>query len=107
MLALGCIQSRSCNNDKCPTGITTQNPLRYKQLDVTDKGSRVANYHHSSVEALAELLSILGLDNPQDLKPSDINRRVNQSIIMSYADLHPYITLPPEPIMLRRGRTVM
>jgi glutamate synthase domain-containing protein 2 len=26
VFALGCIQSRSCNTDHCPTGIATQNP---------------------------------------------------------------------------------
>jgi hypothetical protein len=91
MLALGCIQSRRCNTDKCPTGITTQNPARYKQLDVTDKGMRVANYHHSSMEALAELLSILGKNQLEDLEPADINRRVNQGSIMNYAQLYPCI----------------
>ena len=91
MLALGCIQSRSCNTDKCPTGITTQNPARYKQLDVTDKGMRVANYHHSSLEALAELLSILGKDQLEDLEPEDINRRVNQDSFKNYAELYPCI----------------
>lgn len=91
MLALGCIQSRSCNTDRCPTGITTQDPTRYKQLDVTDKGVRVANYHRSSMETLAELLSILGKDQPNDLEPADINRRVNQGSIMTYAQLYPCI----------------
>lgn len=91
MLALGCIQSRSCNTNKCPTGITTHNPARYEQLDVTDKGVRVANYHHSSMETLAELLSILGKDRLEDLEPADINRRVNQGSIMTYAQLYPCI----------------
>ncbi|MCL7942620.1 FMN-binding glutamate synthase family protein [Marinobacter sp. ATCH36] len=88
MLALGCIQSRSCNTDKCPTGITTQNPARYKQLDVTDKGVRVANYHHSSMESLAELLSILGKDRLEDLEPADIQRRVSQGSVLNYAQLY-------------------
>ncbi len=91
MLALGCIQSRSCNTDKCPTGITTQNPARYRQLDVTDKGVRVANYHHSSLETLSELLSILGKDRLEDLEPADIQRRFSQGSVMNYAELYPCI----------------
>jgi glutamate synthase domain-containing protein 2 len=91
MLALGCIQSRRCNTDKCPTGITTQNPARYKQLDVTDKGVRVANYHHTSMEALAELISIMGKDQLEDLEPADINRRVSQGSVKNYAELYPCI----------------
>ena len=91
MLALGCIQSRSCNTDKCPTGITTQNPARYRQLDVTDKGVRVANYHHSSLETLAELLSILGKDRLEEVEPTDIQRRVSQGSVLNYAELYPRI----------------
>ncbi|MFT4816012.1 MAG: glutamate synthase domain-containing protein 2 [Pseudohongiellaceae bacterium] len=105
MLALGCVQSRSCNTDKCPTGITTQNPSRYKQLDVTDKGVRVANYHHATVSALAELLNILGLDSAEKVTGQHINRRVNQEGVMNYAQIYPEIPIgclsnniePPAP----------
>ncbi len=91
MLALGCIQSRRCNTDKCPTGITTQNPSRYKQLDVTDKGVRVANYHHATVQALVELLNILGLCGLDEVRPRHINRRINQEVVMSYDQIYPCI----------------
>lgn len=91
MLALGCIQSRSCNTDKCPTGITTQNPSRYKQLDVTDKGVRVANYHHSMMITLAELLGILGLGAVAGVELRHVNRRVDQGQVMSYEQLYPRI----------------
>jgi len=91
MLALGCIQSRSCNTDKCPTGIATQNPSRYKQLDVTDKGVRVANFHHSTISTLAELLNILGLRSTERVTGQHINRRVSQEVVMNYAQLYPEI----------------
>jgi len=93
MLALGCIQSRSCNTDRCPTGVATQNPARYRQLDVTDKGDRVANYHHSSLETLAELLGILGLSHPGQLHGRHLNRRVNQSQILTYDQLYPCLDI--------------
>ncbi len=91
MLALGCIQSRSCNTDKCPTGITTQNPARYRQLDVTDKGVRVANYHHSMMVTLAELLGTLGLQGLAGVQARHVNRRVDQGQVMSYEQLYPGI----------------
>lgn len=97
MLALGCIQSRRCNTDKCPTGITTQNPGRYKQLDVTDKGVRVANYHHATIQALAELLNILGLHGLNEVRPRHINRRINQEVVMSYEQIYPEL---PEGCLL-------
>ena len=91
MLALGCIQSRTCNTDKCPTGIATQNPSRYKQLDVTDKGARVANYQHATVAALAELLNILGLKGLREVGPRHINRRINQGMVVTYEEIYPCI----------------
>ncbi len=91
MLALGCIQSRRCNTNNCPTGVTTQNPGRYKQLDVTDKGVRVANYHYATVEGLTELLNILGLCNLNEVRPWHINRRVNQELVRSYEQIYPCI----------------
>ncbi|MEX0962864.1 MAG: FMN-binding glutamate synthase family protein [Pseudohongiellaceae bacterium] len=88
MLALGCIQSQSCNTDKCPTGITTQNPSRYRQLDVSDKGVRVANYQHATVHALAALLNILGLHGLHEVSLRHVNRRINQGMVMTYEDIY-------------------
>jgi glutamate synthase domain-containing protein 2 len=30
MFALGCIQSQSCHTDRCPTGVATQDPRRWR-----------------------------------------------------------------------------
>ena len=91
MLALGCIQSRSCNSDKCPTGIATQDPARYKALDIEDKSKRVANFHNATVRHLVELLGASGLSGLSDLKPHHINRRINGTKIANYAELYPLI----------------
>ena len=92
MFALGCIQSRSCNNDTCPTGVATQNPVRYKALDVDDKSQRVANYQRETVHNLVELLALSGLDNLEQLKPEHINRRVEGTIVKTYKQLYPHIS---------------
>src|SRR5690554_8084504 len=42
MLALGCIQALLCNTNKCPTGITTQDPKLTIGLVADDKKTRVA-----------------------------------------------------------------
>ncbi len=91
MFALGCIQSRSCNTDKCPTGIATQDPSRYKALDVELKAKRVARYHASLIENLKELLAACGLETLDQLKPRHINRRVDGTSIKNYAELYPFI----------------
>jgi glutamate synthase domain-containing protein 2 len=91
MFALGCIQSRHCNTDKCPTGIATQDPARFKALDVDDKGKRVANYHEAIVENLHELLAAVGLCNANELSPEHIYQRVNGTNIKTYSELYPLV----------------
>ena len=68
MFALGCIQSLSCHTDRCPTGVTTQDPSRNRALVVPHKIERVYNYHHATLHALAELLAAAGLDHPQQIR---------------------------------------
>lgn len=89
MLSLGCIQSRSCNTDHCPTGIATQSPSRNKALVVEDKSRRVANFHRETISNLVELLALAGLDSLEELEPSLINQRVKGTVIKNYAQLYP------------------
>jgi glutamate synthase domain-containing protein 2 len=91
MLALGCIQSRSCNRNVCPTGVATQDPARYRQLNVEDKARRVARYHATTIHAMLELVSSAGLHDPAEVRPHHILRRVNGPDIKSYAELYPCI----------------
>jgi glutamate synthase domain-containing protein 2 len=89
MFALGCIQSQSCHTDKCPTGVATQDRFRQRALVVPDKAQRVANYHHATLEALAELTAAAGLAHPAGFKSSFISRRISQSEVVTLADLYP------------------
>jgi len=92
MFALGCIQSRSCNTDHCPTGIATQNPSRNKALVVDDKGKRVAHFHREMIENLVELLAVSGLGTLEELEPRHINHRVKGTVIKNYAQLYPSLS---------------
>ena len=91
MFALGCIQSRSCNTDKCPTGIATQDPARSQALDVDDKGGRVFNYQREMVENLLEVLAVAGLERLEDLRPRHINHRVGGTVVRNYDEMYPTI----------------
>ena len=53
MFALGCIQSRNCHTDHCPTGVATQDLNRQRALVVPDKAERVKQFHKHTVESLA------------------------------------------------------
>lgn len=92
MLSLGCIQSRTCNSDHCPTGIATQNPSRNKAIIVTEKSQRVANFHSETVANLVELVGAAGLNSIEGLEPKHINQRVQGTNVKNYAQLYPTIT---------------
>jgi glutamate synthase domain-containing protein 2 len=77
MMAIGCIQSNTCNSNKCPTGVATQDPKRQEALVVPDKAERVYHFHHNTLHALKELLQAAGLMNPADLRLHHIMRRVS------------------------------
>ncbi|HEY5784370.1 MAG TPA: FMN-binding glutamate synthase family protein, partial [Microlunatus sp.] len=52
MFAVGCIQSQRCHTNRCPVGVTTQDPKLQRALIVPDKAERVHNYHRNTVHAL-------------------------------------------------------
>ena len=91
MFALGCIQSHSCHTDRCPTGIATQDPKRWKQLDVPDKATRVFQYHRNTLRALRELLGAAGLEHPGQLTPEHILRRVSPVEVRSIGALYRFL----------------
>jgi hypothetical protein len=81
MMALGCIQAQTCHTGTCPTGITTQDPLRQRALAVSDKAPRVAQYHANTLHALKELLQAAGLMHPDQLSTYHIVRRIDSTRI--------------------------
>ncbi len=91
MFALGCIQSQSCHNDRCPTGVATQDPARWKHLDVGDKSVRVQQFHDNTLKALRDMLCAAGLDHPQQLGPEHILRRVSPVEVRSLASLYRFL----------------
>jgi glutamate synthase domain-containing protein 2 len=77
MFALGCIQAQTCHTGKCPTGVTTQDPGRYKALVVEDKSTRVANFHKNTMTALREAVESSGLSHPTEFTPHHLMIRIN------------------------------
>ncbi|OZI48051.1 FMN-binding glutamate synthase family protein [Bordetella genomosp. 5] len=89
MFAIGCIQAQACHTGKCPTGVTTQDPLRQRALVVPDKAQRVMHFHRNTLHALAELLQAAGLTHPSQLRPHHIARRVSSSEVRLLSALFP------------------
>lgn len=87
MMAIGCVQSRHCNNNLCPTGIATQNPARAKAVNVQEKSERVKNFHHNTLKSFYELVGSMGLDDPAKLMPQMIKRRTSNGLLMPVGSL--------------------
>lgn len=85
MFALGCIQSLSCNTNKCPTGVATQSESRQKGLVVEDKGERVYHFHRNTLHALAEMIAAAGLSHPDEIEAHHVVRRFSATEIKTYA----------------------
>jgi len=77
MFSIGCIQAQVCNTGFCPTGVTTQDPLRQKALVVPNKAERVFNFHHETLKTLKELVEAAGLYHPSEIDAPHIIRRIN------------------------------
>lgn len=91
MFSLGCIQARVCNKNTCPTGITTMDKWRTHGLVVEDKYKRVASYHDQTIHHFIEVLNVCGLEDPAELDPAMLNRRVASNEIRNYRELFPYL----------------
>jgi len=91
MFALGCIQAQACHTDKCPTGVTTQDPMRQRALVVPYKAERVYQFHRSTVQALADVIAAAGLDHPGQLRPHHFSKRVSSTKVLRYDQLDRFL----------------
>jgi glutamate synthase domain-containing protein 2 len=91
MFALGCIQSQNCHTDRCPTGVATQDPTRWRKLDVADKAERVRKFHDNTLKALKELSAAAGLRHPNEIGPEHVIRRVSSTEVRSLAALYHFV----------------
>jgi len=99
MFALGCIQAQHCHTGHCPTGVTTQDPVRQQALVVPTKAERVQQFHDNTLKALKELVQAAGLQHPGDITASHIVRRTSDHGVKLLANLLPFI----EPGVLLTG----
>ncbi len=87
MFALGCLQAQTCHTGNCPTGVTTQDPLRQQSLVVPDKAERVYNFHRETLRALQELIQAAGVEHPGQITAHHIVRRSSDQKVQSLAQL--------------------
>jgi glutamate synthase domain-containing protein 2 len=103
MFALGCIQAQTCHTGTCPTGVTTQSPVRQRAIVVPDKMERVFRFHELTLHALRELAQAAGLHHPNEFRATHLVRRVSKSEVRLLANLLPRV-LPGELLEASAGR---
>ena len=91
MFAIGCIQAQSCDTNRCPVGVATQDPWRARALVVEDKKYRVQNFQGMTVGSAKQIVASMGLDSFADLTPRKLFRRVDPHVTKTYADLYEWL----------------
>ncbi|MFN4297248.1 MAG: FMN-binding glutamate synthase family protein [Brevundimonas sp.] len=92
MFALGCVQTRKCHTDACPTGVATQNPWREAGLVVERKGPRVTSFHKETLDALADYVAAAGLSHPSQLRPEHLRVRHGSGEVRSADMIYRYLS---------------
>jgi glutamate synthase domain-containing protein 2 len=91
MMAIGCIQAQKCQTNHCPAGVATQDPRRYRALDVTDKSERVRRFQQATVAEAQQLIAAMGLEGPHGLCPGMLMRRINHHSVSSFAEIYEWL----------------
>lgn len=92
MMATGCLQTKQCNANTCPTGVATQSKRLQYGLVVDQKKIQVANFHKNTMNSFLEMVGALGLSNPSDLTPGHIMRRIGTQVVKPLDELYEYVT---------------
>lgn len=90
MLALGCIQALKCDTNKCPTGVTSNDPAFMRGLVVEEKWKRVKNYQEQTIKDFMQLFAATGCKDLTQLNRSHINKWIENNM-KSYEELYPTV----------------
>lgn len=89
MFSLGCIQALQCNQNTCPTGITTHDPRLQRGLVPSDKAERVAHYHRSLVKEVEQLAHACGLPDARAFERHHASVVQASGVPVNVATLYP------------------
>lgn len=88
MFSLGCIQALTCDSNRCPVGIATQDPSLYSGLDISEKRVRVANFHKNTIKATIEMMEACGFKTLGDIQPGKFYRKIDPLQTKSLQDIY-------------------
>jgi glutamate synthase domain-containing protein 2 len=91
MMAIGCVQSKQCHANTCPTGVATQNKRLQRGLVVEQKKYRVMQFHKNTTNSFLEMLGSMGLESPDELTPAHVIRRVDFNVVKPLSEAYLYL----------------
>ncbi len=97
MLAVGCDQQRECYKGTCLKGIATQSPWLIRNFDTALNTERLYNYHRITLDEVMDLLSIAGVEHPQDIRPFHIQKRIGYGDMATLDEVYEF--LPPGALL--------
>jgi glutamate synthase domain-containing protein 2 len=100
MFSVGCIQSQRCHTNACPVGVATQDPRLARALVIEEKAERAYNFHHNTVQGLAEMTAACGLDRANEFTPEHLYERISPHEVRRLDQLYDFFA----PGQLLEGR---
>ena len=91
MFAIGCIQAQRCHTNRCPVGVATQDLTRSRALVVPVKAERVHQFQKNTVDSFNQILASLGLEHPDQLGPSVLQRRITHTRTVRFDEIYYYL----------------
>lgn len=109
LMAEGCIMAMRCHTNRCPVGITTNDPRLTRGFDPEDKFVKVGNYGMVLQREILTILKSMGVRTPWELTRRHLSVVSEPLVSKRLSDLHPYedgsngerrVTLgPPAPVV--------
>jgi glutamate synthase domain-containing protein 2 len=97
MFSMGCVQSKVCDKNICPTGIATMDPKLQKRLNPAEKFVKVANYQMGMENDVATIAHSCGVEEPRQLGPQHVWIVSNDGPPKRLSELHPGLVRPKTP----------
>jgi len=89
MFALGCIQAMQCNQNNCPTGVTTHDLKLQQGLVPQNKAIRVKNYVEALRNEVGQIAHSCGVKEPRALKRKHCRIYQPNGTSIPLNELHP------------------
>ncbi|PKA84569.1 glutamate synthase domain-containing protein 2 [Ulvibacter sp. MAR_2010_11] len=91
MMSIGCIQAQVCHNNKCPSGVATQNKWRQNGINIENKSVRAHFYFKNFRKELLEMTHACGYEHPCQFTMNDVNLTVgDKELLKTLAEAFTY-----------------